>query len=83
MTLNGNSKTAIGIFLSVVVTIFIMLFTGMDGSVKNVQAMNRENRERIVAVETRIDSMVDKIDMIYEDQKEIKEDIKQILQALK
>ena len=83
MTLNGNSKTAIGIFLSVVITIFIMLFTGMDGSIKDVQAMNRDNRERIVAVETRIDSMVDKIDMIYEDQKEIKGDIKQILQALK
>ena len=83
MTLNGNSKTAIGIFLSVVVTIFIMLFTGMDGSIKDVQAMNRENRERIVAVETRIDSMVDKIDIIYIDQKEIKEDIKKILQVLK
>jgi len=83
MTLNGNSKTAIGIFLSVVVTIFIMLLTGVTGSVKDVQAVNRKHSERIVAVETRLEGLVDKIDMIYTNQKEIKGDIKQILQALK
>ncbi len=83
MTLNGNGKTVMGIILSVVVTIFIMLFSGMNGSVKSVQAVNRENRERIVAVETRLESIVDKIDMIYTNQKEIKVDIKEILQALR
>ncbi|KKL51454.1 hypothetical protein LCGC14_2295320 [marine sediment metagenome] len=83
MTLNGNSKTVMGIILSVVVTIFIMLFSGMNGSVKEVQAVNRESSERIVAVETRVEGLVDKIDMIYIDQKEIKGDIKEILQALR
>ena len=83
MTLNGNSKTVMGIILSVVVTIFIMLFSGMNGSVKEVQAVNRESSERIVAVETRLEGLVDKIDMIYIDQKEIKGDIKEILQALR
>ncbi len=83
MTLNGNSKTVMGIILSVVVTIFIMLFSGMNGSVKEVQAVNRENSERIVAVETRLEGLIDKIDMIYLDQKEIKGDIKEILQALR
>jgi len=83
MALNGNSKTVMGIILSVVVTIFIMLFSGMNGSVKEVQAVNRENSERIVAVETRMENLTDKIDMIYKDQKEIKIDIKEILQALR
>ncbi len=83
MTLNGNGKTVMGIILSVVVTIFIMLFSGMNGSVKEVQAVNRVNSERIVAVETRLEGLVDKIDMIYIDQKEIKGDIKEILQALR
>jgi len=83
MTLNGNSKTVMGIILSVVVTIFIMLFSGMNGSVKEVQAVNRESSERIVAVETRLEGLGDKIDMIYIDQKEIKGDIKEILQALR
>jgi len=83
MALNGNSKTVMGIILSVVVTIFIMLFSGMNGSVKEVQAVNRENSERIVAVETRMENLTDKIDMIYKDQKEIKVDIKEILQALR
>jgi len=83
MTLNGNSKTVIGIILSVVVTIFIMLVTGLTGSVKEVQAINRDNRERIVAIETKMGAMVDKIDQIYTDQKEMKNDIKEILQALK
>jgi len=83
MALNGNSKTVMGIILSVVVTIFIMLFSGMNGSVKEVQAVNRENSERIVAVETRMENLTDKIDMIYKDQKEIKVDIKEILQVLR
>ncbi len=83
MILNGNGKTVMGIILSVVVTIFIMLFSGMNGSVKEVQAVNRVNSERIVAVETRLEGLVDKIDMIYIDQKEIKGDIKEILQALR
>ena len=84
MTLNGNSRTAImTAVLTSVVVIFVMLFTGLTGSVKEVQAVNRENRERIVAVETRLESIVDKIDVIYADQKEIKEDIKKILQALR
>lgn len=83
MTLNGNSKTVMGIILSVVVTIFIMLFSGMNGSVKEVQAVNRVNSEKIVAVETRLEGLIDKIDMIYIDQKEIKGDIKEILQALR
>jgi len=83
MTLNGNGRTAIGIVLSVVVTIFIMLVTGLTGSVREVQTVNRENRERIVAIETKMGAMVDKIDQIYTDQKEMKNDIKEILQALK
>ncbi len=83
MTLNGNSKTVMGIILSVVVTIFIMLFSGMNGSVKEGHATSRENSERIVAVETRLEGLVDKIDMIYTDQKEIKGDIKEILQVLR
>ncbi len=83
MTLNGNGKIAIGIVLSVVVTIFVMLFTGLTGSVKSVQATSRENSERIVAVEVRIEGIVDKIDEIHLDQKEIKKDIKGILQALR
>ena len=83
MTLNGTSKTVMGIILSVVVTVFIMLFSGLTSSVNSVQTVNRENRERIVAVETRIESIVDKIDMIYTNQKEIKKDIKEILQVLK
>ncbi len=83
MTLNGNGKTVMGIILSVVVTVFIMLFWGMDGAVKEGYATSRENSERIVAVETRLEGLVDKIDMIYIDQKEIKGDIKEILQALR
>ena len=83
MTLNGNSKTVMGIILSVVVTVFIMLFWGMDGAVKEGYTTSRENSERIVAVETRLEGLVDKIDMIYIDQKEIKDDIKEILQALR
>ena len=83
MILNGNSKTVMGIVLSVVVTVFIMLLTGVTGRVDSVQATSRENRERIVAVETKMDSLVDKIDVIYTDQKEIKEDIKEILQVLR
>jgi len=83
MTLNGNGRTAIGIVLSVVVTIFIMLVTGLTGSVREVQTVNRENRERIVAIETKMGAMVDKIDQIYTDQKEMKNDIKEILQALR
>ncbi len=83
MTLNGNGKTVMGIILSVVVTIFIMLFSGMNGSVKEVQAVNRGHSERIVAVETKLEGLIDKIDMIYTDQKEIKGDIKEILQALR
>jgi len=83
MQLNGNSKTVIGIILSVVVTIFIMLVTGLTGSVREVQTVNRENRERIVAIETKMGAMVDKIDQIYTDQKEMKNDIKEILQALR
>ena len=83
MTLNGNSKTVMGIILSVVVTIFIMLFSGMNGSVKEVQAVNRESSERIVAVETKLESLIERIDEIRLDQKEIKGDIKEILQALR
>ena len=84
MTLNGNSRTAImSAVLTAVVVIFVMLFTGLTGSVKDVQAMNRENRERIVAVETKLEGLADKIDMIYTNQKEIKNDIKEILQALR
>ena len=84
MTLNGNSRTAImTAVLTSVVVIFVMLFTGLTGSVKEVQAVNRENRERIVAVETKLESIVDKINIIYADQKEIKKDIKEILQTLR
>ncbi len=83
MTLNGNGRTAIGIILSVIVTIFIMLFWGMDGSVKEGRATSRENRERIVAIEVKIEGIVDKIDEIHLDQKEIRDDIKEILQALR
>ena len=83
MTLNGNGKTVMGIVLSAVVTIFIMLFWGMNGSVKEVQAVNRESSERIVAVETKLESLIERIDEIRLDQKEIKGDIKEILQALR
>ena len=84
MTLNGNSRTAImASVLTAVVVIFVMLFTGLTGSVREVQAVNRQNSERIVAVETRLEGLVDKIDMIYTDQKEIKGDIKKILQVLR
>ncbi len=84
MTLDGNSRTAImASVLTAVVVIFVMLFTGLTGSVKEGQAVNRENSERIVAVETKLEGLVDKIDMIYTDQKEIKGDIKEILQALR
>ena len=84
MTLNGNSRTAImTAVLTAVVVIFVMLFTGLTGSVKDVQAVNRENSERIVAVETKLEGLADKIDMIYTNQKEIKNDIKEILQALR
>jgi len=84
MALNGNSRTAImSAVLTAVVVIFVMLFTGLTGSVKDVQAVNRENSERIVAVETKLEGLADKIDMIYTNQKEIKNDIKEILQALK
>ena len=88
MALNEHCRTAVTTavstsVLTAVVVIFVMLFTGLTGSVKDVQAVNREHSERIVAVETRMDSIVDKIDMIYTNQKEIKGDIKQILQALK
>lgn len=83
MTLNGNSRTVLLMVLSVVVTIFIMLFASQTSSIENVEATGRENSERIVAVETRLESLADKIDMIYTDQKEIKRDIKEILQALR
>jgi len=84
MTLNGNSRTAImASVLTAVVVIFVMLFTGLTGSVKSVQAVNREQSERIVAVETRLEGLIDKVNMIYTDQKEIKEDIKEILQILR
>ena len=84
MILNGNSRTAImTAVLTSVVVIFVMLFTGLTGSVREVQAVNRVNSERIVAVEAKLEGLVDKIDMIYVNQKEIKCDIKEILQALK
>jgi len=83
MQLNGTSKTVMAIILSVVVTIFIMLFSGLTGSVESIQTTSRDNRERIVAVEVRIESIVEKINEIHLDQKEIKEDIKEILKALR
>jgi len=83
MTLNGNSKTVMGIIISVIVTVFIMLFTGVTSSVDNIRATSRENRERVVAVEVKMENLIKKIDEIRIDQKDIRKDIKEILQKVK
>lgn len=84
MTLNGNSRTAImTAVLTAVVVIFVMLFTGFTGSVREVQGISRENRERIVAVEVKIENIVKKLSEIHLDQKEMKNDLKEILRVLK
>ncbi len=86
MPLNGNGKialiaSAVGV-LSVVVTIFIMLVSGLDGSVREVQSRGREQGERITAVEVELEGIDEKVDDIRTEQRGIREDVKKILQAL-
>jgi len=60
-----------------------MLFTGVTSSVDNIRATSRENRERVVAVEVKMKNLIKKIDEIHIDQKDIRKDIKEILQKVK
>ena len=87
MELNGNGKVVgvsalVGI-LAVVVTIFIMLQSGLGGSVKAIMLSDREQGERITAVEVELDGIDDKVDNLLVEQRGMREDIKEILQALR
>ena len=87
MELNGNGKligisSLVGI-LAVVVTIFIMLQSGLGGSVKAIMLSDREQGERITAVEVELDGIDDKVDNLLVEQRGMREDIKEILQALR
>lgn len=86
MTSNGNSKLLYSVMASVltaVVVIFVMLFTGITGSVREFQTENREQGERVTAVEVKIESIYERIDDIRTGQKEIRSDVKEILRAIK
>ena len=84
MTLNGNGRTAImTAVLTTVVVIFVMLFSGLTGSVEGIQRRSQGNTERIVAIETELRGIDEKIDELKVGQKEMREDIKEILQALR
>ncbi len=87
MDLNGNGKligvsSLVGI-LAVVVTIFIMLQSGLGGSVKAIMLSDREQGERITAVEVELDGVSEKIDHTNSELREMRNDIKILLQRSK
>lgn len=68
---NGTLNMVWAAGLATAITVFIMLFTGVNDSVRSNIENTQDNRVRIVAVEVQM-----------EDIKEMKADIKQILATL-
>ena len=86
MTLNGNGRivgvaSVVGI-LAVVVTIFIMLQTGLSGSVRDIMITDREQGERLTAVEVELDGVSEKVDYTNSELREMRNDIKVLLQRV-